>query len=119
MAHSKTQGHGELNRTMAKKLENPFAGYLENLKKHKQAVNPIHEIVNVYYEIRGWDKKSKRFFKKKERSYPKLAYEAKQLYEVLDHNLDDCLWALDRMNYLATKGGFEWSISTCLKHKNL
>ena len=50
---------------MKKELENPFAGYLENLKKHKQAVNPIHEIVNVYYEIRGWDKKSKRFFKKK------------------------------------------------------
>ena len=104
---------------MSAELENPFAGYLENLKKHKSAVSPVHEIVNVYYELRGWDKKSKRFFKKKERSYGKLASEAKMLYNVLGQNLDDCIWALDRMKYLAEKGGFEWSISTCLKHKNL
>jgi hypothetical protein len=99
--------------------KNPFAEYRDKLEKHKPAASPIHEIVNTYYKIRGWDKKTKRFFKKKERSYGKLAAEAKQLYEVLDHNLEDCIWALDRMNYLATKGGFEWSISTCLKHKNL
>ena len=100
-------------------LQNPFAGYLKNLKKHKEAVNPIHEIVNTYYSIRGWDKKPKRFFKKKERSYGKLAYEAKKLYEVLGHNLDDSIWALDRMKYLAEKGKFDWSISTCLKHKKI
>ena|SRR3989338_11614803 len=99
--------------------KNPFEEYKKNLVRHTPASSPIHEIVNTYYKIRGWDKKSKRFFKKKERSYGKLAHEAKELYEVLDHNLEDCIWALDRMNYLATKGNFEWSISTCLKHKNL
>lgn len=108
---------------MSGNTKNPFKNYLEELKKkqkeHKQAVNPIHEIVNTYYELRGWDKKPKSFFKRKERSYGKLAHEAKELYEVLNYNLDDCLWALDRMKYLAEKGGFEWSISTCLKHKNL
>jgi len=100
------------------KLKNPFEGYLENLKKHKQAVNPVHEIVNVYYELRGWQNKRKSFYKGG-RSYGKLAYEAKKLYEVLEKNLDDCLWALDRMKYLAEKNGFEWTISTCLKHKKL
>lgn len=104
-------------------MKNPFEEKLEELKKTrktgKKKLNPIHEIVNTYYQLRGWDKKPKRFFKKKERSYGKLAHEAKELYEVLDHNLDDCIWALDRMKYLAEKGGFEWSISTCLKHKNL
>ena len=69
--------------------------------------------------MRGWDKKPKRFFKKKERSYAKLAYEAKKLYLVLDRNLDDSIWALDRMKYLAEKGKFDWSISTCLKHKKM
>jgi len=108
---------------MAKELKNPFRDRLKELKsnrkKPKKIQNPIHEIVNTYYKIRGWDKKSKRFFNKKERSYPKLAHEAKELYEVLGRDLEDCLWALDRMNYLAKKGNFEWSISTCLKHKNL
>ncbi len=99
-------------------LKNPFAGYLEKLKRRKQAVNPVHEIVNVYYELRGWDNKRKSFYKGK-RSYGKLAYEAKELYKVLDENLEDCLWALDRMKYLAEKGDFEWTISTCLKHKKL
>ena len=98
-------------------LENPFKGYLDNLKKHKQAINPVHEIVNTYYSMRGWANKRKSFYKKKERSYVKLAYEAKVLYKVLDENLDDCIWALDKMKYLAEKGGFDWSIITCLKHK--
>ena len=100
-------------------LENPFKGYLENLRKHKPAVNPVHEIVNVYYEIRGWDNKPKRFYKKKERSYPKLASEAKKLYQACGENLDDAIWALDKMKYLAQKGDFEWSIITCLKHNLL
>ncbi|MEK7569776.1 MAG: hypothetical protein AAB500_02730 [Patescibacteria group bacterium] len=104
-------------------MKNPFEERLKALKEAKKEpkkkVNPIHEIVNTYYELRGWDKKPKRFFRKKERSYPKLAYEAKELYEVLNHDLDSCIWALDRMKYLAEKGGFEWSISTCLKHRKL
>ena len=108
---------------MASEPKNPFKERLKELKKRqkklKKKLNPIHEIVNTYYELRGWDKKPKRFFKKKERSYPKLAHEARELYDVLEGNLEDCIWALDRMNYLATKGGFEWSISTCLKHKKL
>ena len=105
-----------------KESKNPFARRLENLnklKKRNTAVNPIHEIVNIYYSMRGWDKKPKSFFKKKERGYGKLAYEAKKLYEVLDKNLDDCIWSLDRMKYLAEKGKFNWSISTCLKHKKI
>ena len=103
---------------MSDDLKNPFAGYLDSLKKHKQAVNPIHEIVNTYYKMRGWADKEKSFYTK-EKSYGKLAVEAKDLYEVLNHNLDDCIWALDRMKYLAERGGFDWTISTCLKHKNL
>lgn len=103
--------------------ENPFAEYKKKLKeeseKYEPAKSPIHEIVNTYYKIRGWDKKPKKFFQKKERSYPKLASEAKELYEVLDENLEDAIWAIDRMNYLAEKGGFDWSISTCLKHKKI
>lgn len=102
-------------------IENPFSEYLSNLQKlnkRNPAKNPIHEIVNTYYRIRGWEDKKKSFYRGK-RSYAKLATEAKELYEVLDRNLEDCIWAIDRMKYLADKGGFEWSISTCLKHKKM
>ncbi len=99
-----------------KEIMNPFAGYLDNLKKHKQAVNPVHEIVNCYYKMNGWEKMPKDFYKGRY-EYRKLASEAKKLYTATNEILDDCIWALDKMKYLADKGGFDWSIITCLKHK--
>jgi hypothetical protein len=48
--------------------------------------------------------------------YKKLASEAKKLYVACEENLDDAIWALDKMKYLAIKGNFDWSIITCLKH---
>lgn len=97
-------------------LQNPFAGYLANLKKHKQAVNPVHEIVNCYYKMNGWEKMPKEFYTGRY-SYRKLASEAKALYVACGEVLDDCIWALDKMKYLANRGKFDWSIITCLKHK--
>ena len=97
-------------------LPNPFKGYLANLRKHKEAVNPIHEIVNCYYKMNNFEKMPKEFYKERY-AYNKLAKEAKMLYEACSENLDDCIWALDKMKYLAEKGSFDWSIVTCLKHK--
>lgn len=97
-------------------LKNPFRGYLENLKKHKQAINPVHEIVNCYYKMNGWEKMPKGFYTGRY-AYNKLAKEAKTLYQACNEVLDDSIWALDKMKYLASKGNFDWSIITCLKHK--
>ena len=98
--------------------KNPFEGYLDRLIIDKKKVNPIHEIVNTYYTLRGWEKMPKTFYVGRN-GYGKLAKEAKELYLVLNENLDDCIWAVDKMNYLAEKGKFDWSIRTCLKHKKL
>jgi hypothetical protein len=98
--------------------KNPFEGYLERLQKEKKKVNPIHEIVNFYYLLNGWEKMPKDFYRGK-MGYGKLAKEAKDLYGVLKEDLDDCMWAIQKMDYLAKKGKFSWSISTCLKHKKL
>lgn len=97
-------------------VKNPFAGYLANLQKHKSAVNPVHEIVNCYYKMNGWEKMPKTFYTGRY-AYNKLAKEAKMLYMACNEVLDDAIWALDKMKYLAEKGGFDWSIITCLKHK--
>lgn len=100
-------------------LVNPFLGYTLKINKNgKVAINPVHEIVDAYFKMIGKDKQMAGFYVGRY-SYPKMAREAKELYTVLNENLDDCMWALDKMNYLAKKGNFDWSISTCLKHKKL
>ncbi len=53
-------------------LENPFTGYLANLQKHKSAVNPVHEIVNCYYKMNGWEKMPIISSPRKQKCYTKL-----------------------------------------------
>ena len=98
------------------KEANPFAGYFERLKQTQKKVNPVHEIVNLYYKLNNMDSKPKEFYKGRY-GYGKLAKEAKQLLTACGGSLDDALWAVDQMLYRANKGGFDWSIITCLKHK--
>lgn len=99
--------------------KNPFEGYARRverqLEKDGQKVNPVHEIVNTYYKIKGLDGKPKKFYEGKN-SYGKLAREAKRLLEGCSGSLDDALWSLDKMKYLADRKDFDWSISTCIKH---
>lgn len=95
--------------------ENAFSGYLERLERNKKKVNPVHEIVGVFFKIRGMDKMPKSFYRGRY-AYPKLAREAKDLLGACNGILDDALWCLDKMKYLAERGHFDWTIRTCLKH---
>lgn len=101
-----------------RELKNPFKGYEKDLLVVKQAkdINPIHEIVNAYYQMKGVADKPSMFYNRRW-SYGKLAKEAKELYIACGNSLDDAMWALDQMKHKAEKGNFDWSISTCLKHK--
>lgn len=94
---------------------NPFVGYLDRLFQEKKKVNPTHEIVNLYFKVKGLDTKPKGFYTGRY-AYPKLAREARNLLNACDGKLEDALWSIDQMKYKAEKGGFDWSISTCLKH---
>lgn len=101
--------------------ENPYKGYLEKLiaarelEKNSKPVNPVHQIVNCYFELRKQDKMPKSFYVGRN-AYPKLAREAKTLLQNCGGSLDDAMWAVSKMEYVATKKGFDWSISTCLKY---
>ncbi len=98
-------------------IKNRFEGYLKRMQKNHPTVkiNPVHEIVNTYFIINKLDDKPKSFYKGRY-SYAKLSGEAKKLLENCGWNLEDALWSLDKMKYKADKGGYDWSISTCLKH---
>ena len=101
---------------MVEQIKNPFAGYESKLIANSKKINPIDEIVNMFYQMKKIDNMTKEFYKGKY-SYGKLAKEAKMLLLACDGNLEDALWSLDRMKYKAIKGNYDWSISTCLKNK--
>lgn len=102
-----------------REIKNPFLGYELKIREGgKYQINPVHELVDAYHKMKGTDKMPKEFYVGKN-NYAKLASEAKLLYKVLNEKFDDCMWAMDKMKYLADKNGFNWSISTCLKHKKL
>lgn len=98
---------------------NPMAKYVkraeEQAERYGQKLNPVHELVNYYYNLQNMEGKPKKFYEGKN-GYGKLAREAKKLLESCGQSLEDSLWSLDKMKYLANKKGFNWSISTCLKH---
>lgn len=99
--------------------KNPFEGYLERLreesKREAKNISYVHEVVNTYYKLAGYDKMPKSFYKGRY-GYPKLSSEAKRLLEQCGSNLDDALWCLDKMKYIAGRKGFDWSIGTCIKY---
>lgn len=101
--------------TEDKQLKNPFIGYVDFISTSGEKINPVHEIVNLYYKLKGLDKMHKKFYKGRY-GYGKLAREAKNLLKSCKESLEDAMWCLDKMKYKADKGGFDWSISTCLKH---
>ena len=98
---------------------NPYKDYLEKIEKiagkDGQKINPVHEVVNNYYKIKKVDGKPKAFYEGRY-SYGRLSAQAKKLIEMCGGNLEDALWCLDKMNYKAEKGNYDWTISTCLKH---
>jgi len=96
---------------------NPYAKYLERRTGElaKKKLNDVHELVHLFYRLKGVDNKPKVFYHGRY-GYGKLAREAKDLLYACDGKLEDAMWALDKMKYKAEKGGFDWSIITCLKH---
>lgn len=95
--------------------KNRFKEYLEKIRVEKKKINPVHEVVNAFFQLRGLDKKPKEFYRGRW-SYGKIASEAKKLLDHCGGDLDDAMWAIDKMNYIATKKKFDWSISTCLNY---
>lgn len=107
-------------RTIMKIEVNPYTKYLERRMGAvaRKKIDNVHEIVSLFHRLKGTDNKPKAFYHGRY-GYGKLAREAKDLLYACDNNLEDAMWALDKMKYKAEKGGFDWSIITCLKHNLL
>jgi len=95
--------------------QNRFKGYVEKFRVEKKKINPVHELVNLFYTMKMIDKMPKEFYKGRY-SYGKMAFEAKMLLDMCKGNLEHAMWCMDKMRYIAEKKRFDWSISTCLKY---
>lgn len=89
---------------------------LMEIATQKQAKSDVHKIVNAYYKMRGWDKLPKEDYKDPRKAYGRLSAEAKAVYKKAG-SYEEAMSMLDKMNYYATKGEFDWTIRTCLKYK--
>ncbi len=106
-----------MNMELLNSKENPFKGYIERFKLENgnKKINPVHEIVNTYFKMIGKEFEPKMFYQGRY-GYGKLAGAAKRLLTACGDDLEDALWALDKMKYKAERGKFDWSIETCLTH---
>ncbi len=83
-------------------------------KKVEKQKNPVHQIVNYFFELKGWADQDKEFYIENKIYYGQHVKRAKELLETCDGNLEKAKKCLDILNEWSG-GGFEWEISTCFK----
>lgn len=86
----------------------------------KKRTNDIKEIVNYYYELRGWHKYPKEFWQDHKNdakyNYVRNMRDAKMLYSFLDKNLSVVVSRLyDESKRSKEFSDYDWRISTITK----
>lgn len=84
-------------------------------KKEKPKNTPLKEIVNYFFELKGWDNKDKSFYDKKEIVYSRFTKPAKDLLELCEGNIAEAKGCLKKISDWATSRSLDWSIETTFK----
>jgi len=82
--------------------------------KLNNAVKP-QDIVNYFFELKGWANKDKEFYQKNKIIYARFTKPAKELLELCDGNLDEAKECLDKISTWAKSHDLEWGIETVFK----
>ena len=77
--------------------------------------NPIKEIVDYFYSLKGWDGNDKNFYRRNNINYERYVKPAKDLYELCDNDIDKSKDYLLRIRDWATGLGFDFSIDTVIR----
>lgn len=85
------------------------------LKLKVMVASATKELVNYYYELKGWGNKDKSFYKENEIVYGRAAKPAKQLLELCEGNLEEAKLCLSKVKEWAESRGLDWSIETIFK----
>ena len=73
------------------------------------------DIVNYFFELKGWDNKSKEFYAKNKIIYGRYTKPAKELLFLCDNNLNEARECLDKLSKWAISHDLDWSIETVFK----
>ena len=85
-----------------------------NTNSNTNSNSNIQEIVNYFFELKGWGNKNKDFYKKNKIIYARYTKPAKELLEIAE-NIGKAKWALDRIKNWADAQEIEWGIETVFK----
>ena len=85
-------------------------------KKKKEKDKPLtNQIVNYFFELKGWADKEKGFYKKNKIIYSRFTKPAKELLELCDNDLLEAKDCLKKLSDWAISRDLDWSIETVFK----
>jgi len=96
------------------KSELEFESELELELEPEGAAKP-QDVVNYFFELKGWANKEKNFYKKQKIVYARFLRPAKELLYLCDGVLKDAQDCLDKVSKWATSRELDWSIETVFK----
>lgn len=87
-------------------------------KEKTKKISPVHELVNYYFDIKGWANKNKSFYQENNIVYGRSTKPAKQLLEMCDGNLEEAKLNLKKVAEWAKSRNLDFSIETVFKRWN-
>ncbi len=88
---------------------------IADLKKSSAGDTDIQKIVNYFFKLKGWDDKSKEFYKKSKIVYSRYVRPAKELLYLCDSDLKEAGDCLRKVAVWAKTRQLDWSIETVFK----
>lgn len=83
--------------------------------KQDDPKSSVSQLVDYYFELRGWANLPKDEYKKRKIIYGRFTRPAKQLLILCDHDLDKAKYLLDCVKRWAENKRLDWSIETVFK----
>lgn len=81
----------------------------------KTKPNGIRDVVNKFFELRGWADKDKDFYKKKKIIYARYVKPAKELLTLCDNDVEEANLCLEKLAKWAKSRDLDWTIETVFK----
>ena len=92
---------------------------IDEKRYFKKSKNPVLELVDYYYHLRGWDKFDKLQWKKLSKdlkySYSRNSKDAKEILKFCNNDLSIAIKEVYNEYSRAKYGRFDWRLSTIIK----
>jgi hypothetical protein len=89
---------------------------LGKVKQSSPSKEGVKDVVNYFFELKGWANKDKSFYKEKDVRYGHHAKRAKELMELCDGDVREAKECIRKMSEWASSKNLTWMIETVFKH---